>query len=188
MNILVIFILILISLISIAILLYHFSRVFSDEGFPENIPVIPTFYLPILLLVSILRPLLEKFIDKYNNFIFIYSILLHLLAFMIIYSVILLIIQLIQLIESKIKIFPNNHIIYTIKFKKNTKILKSAFVISYFLSTLVFIFVIRNFMLTVLVNNGVDISLIKDEFKAYYELFILSFVPILHSYLKNQKS
>ena len=43
-------------------------------------------------------------------------------------------------------------------------------------------------MLTVLVNSGADISLIKDEFKAYYELFILSFVSILYSYLKSQKS
>lgn len=135
---------------------------------------------------TILIGIFTYLIQKHNEFHFLMVIPIHLSSFSLIYTGILLFIKLIKISKKFIQIIPNEYLFYDIPIHKNNSVLKIAFLISYFLSTLVIIFLIQNYFLSTLKNNGVNTELLELNFKHYSDIFVLSFVPILYSYLKNK--
>ena len=182
----IILFLLLLFLLSILMLTYHFSRVFSKTGFENGSFIFLSSFYSISGLSIISIGIFVFIIDKYSEFHFLMAIPLHLFSFELIYMLTLSFLKLIQALKKHIKIIPNEYLFYDIPLHKNNSVLKLAFLISYFLSTLVFIFIIQNYFLSSLGKTGLDTTLLQLNFKHYSDIFVLSFVPILYSYLKNK--
>lgn len=71
---------------------------------------------------------------------------------------------------------------------ENTILLRRILLVSYFSSILIFIFIFKNYIISLSINDpSINMELLKEDFKLYYNVFFLSSITVLIAF-KNKKN
>lgn len=181
-------------ILTILNIIFHLTHVYSKKGFKSNnIFMFSTFIFTIYTLVFFIN--IGSFI--YDNFIhsyFLIFILYHLTLFLSIYISLIYILSFLKFINSFLLKFNSNFDLIPLEYNflkisiyKNSKLLKNLLLTSYFLSTLSFIFFIKNYLLLeAKTDTSIDFSLFKDDINLYYSIFFISLLPLFINFNKNK--
>lgn len=187
MDYLFLFILFLLSLISLAIFVDRF--ILSGIGF-KNLSQLIYLYVSFMIgICSTLFFLIKVFPSFFNTSIVWVLMFYHLISFLTINSLFISITYIIFHIDFLIKkynffIFAQSNISY-FNLLRNKRFLILSLGISYFLSTIVILFPIPQLILSMVGHNKSAVTFISSEIKTYQQLFVFASIPILFSLIKK---
>lgn len=177
----------ILTLSSILLLIFHISRFFSSDGFSTLKSLILSALGSLLSLFFVTFFLGYKIVTHFNNYYILITISSHILVFTFVYFLLIIFAQLLKFLSSKLDILPSSSNFRYIDLYRNTDILKTFLSLSYFISLLIFIFFLRHRIVELAKNNNINnLSILEMDLKNYYEIFIISLLPILYSQLKNK--
>ncbi|KXA05046.1 hypothetical protein HMPREF3222_03114 [Clostridium perfringens] len=181
---------ILLSLLTILNIIFHITHIYSKDGFKNFYTYVFSLVIFIVYTLSIFIIFTKYLLDKYSNLYFLIFLLYHLLAFLLIYFSLILISFIVKylsiFLSPKINLIPQEYELLKTPIYKNTKFLKKTFLISYLLSTVIFVFVFKNYLfLEIKKTSGIDINLLKDDISLYYNTFFIASLTLLGIFKKK---
>lgn len=190
----------LVLLLTILNTVFHVTHIYSDKGFKNSYLFFFSLIMLLLYTTSFLTIFSSILFKKFSNSYFFLFSLYHYIAFFFIYFLIIcstIILKYITLgIKSFILLFsnfefnliPKEYKIMYIPIYKNTTFLKKVFMISYLLSVLTFIFISKNYLISVATNDpSIDLGLFNKDIELYYSAFFISAITLLVNF-KNFKN
>lgn len=192
-----VFIFILFSIISLLTLVHYFTNILANEGFKSPEHHVLSFIFPSLIIFMDIIAISTILKSNHYYLSFLALFLYHLVSFWLIHSILTIFMYFLQFTECVLVVYIN-HVFKKIKFtpihiinpklnifpiNKNVKLIRSLLLISYFFSIVAFKFFCEPFILKQLKFQ--ELEIMKNTLTTYYDIFALSTLPVLYSYIKK---
>lgn len=168
--------------------------IISSTGFKDLMDYLFIFMCACILPMECILGLMKVFPNTLGSSMFSLLIILHISAFFISSSIIVsfyyITLWVDYISKTKFKILKFNIIssnqIYYKSIFKDSKFIKFQLVLSYFISTIVLLFIIPIILSNKFKDSSLFSTLYLPEIKTYQCFFVFTLLPILFSYIKKQ--